>query len=71
MGITTYILIGAIFGFTCTWGVNRVSKMKEWPPQILREFGWVEHLAMILLWPLCITIVLYAFIREIYRQWPK
>jgi hypothetical protein len=69
--ITTYIIIGAIFGLTCTWCANRISKMDNMPPQTLKEFGWVEHLILILLWPLCLLIILlaaYCKIRDEFKN---
>tara|TARA_A100001201_G_scaffold133770_1_gene121050 strand:- start:317 stop:535 length:219 start_codon:yes stop_codon:yes gene_type:complete len=63
-----YILIGAIFGLTCTFVWSKLPKEYKRPPQTLDEFGWVEHLIMILLWPLCIMIIGYAFITEIIKQ---
>ena len=66
--MTTYILIGAIFGICCTWGLDRLHKMKEMPPQTLKEFGWVEHLIMIFLWPLCLLVISLSFFRSLWER---
>tara|TARA_R100000315_G_C5131730_1_gene75294 strand:- start:334 stop:546 length:213 start_codon:yes stop_codon:yes gene_type:complete len=63
-----YILIGAIFGLTCTYAWSKLSKEYKNPPQTLDEFGWVHHLIMIFLWPLCLIIIMYAFVKELKRH---
>jgi hypothetical protein len=45
--------------------------MDNMPPQTLKEFGWVEHLILILLWPLCLLIILlaaYCKIRDEFKN---
>ena len=51
-GIILYLTIGAIFGFIVTFTWSKLPKEYKRPSQTLDEFGWVEHLMLILLWPL-------------------
>jgi len=67
MSLTTYIFIGLVFGFICNLALDKMPNRFKKPPQILEEFGWVDNLILILLWPLCICIISYSFIKEITK----
>tara|TARA_R100000541_G_scaffold48653_1_gene55744 strand:- start:119 stop:322 length:204 start_codon:yes stop_codon:yes gene_type:complete len=67
MTLVTYIIIGFVFGFTCNMALEYMPSRFKKPPQILKEFGWVDNLIMIGLWPICLCIFLYSFFKEITK----
>ena len=63
MSILNYFFIGAVFTFLLDLVL---TKLKNHPlmKEILKKWGWNERIACVLVWPLGISIFLYAFIKS-------
>ena len=61
----TYILIGIVFMFCIEYLSSKESVKEHLPAEI--ELGWGARCAGIILWPICLGVFLYHFLKSYFK----
>ena len=65
MSIHNYFIIGVVCAFLSD---ILLVKLKNHPQIKLLEWGWVERLAVILIWPIALIVFIVAFFKAYYKK---
>ena len=67
MSILNYITIGVIYTFLIDM-LNSNKKIKNHPLVKNKEWGWVERILCMIIWPLAILVFLNAFFKSYFKK---
>jgi hypothetical protein len=64
MNILNYFIIGLMFTFLIDVLLN---KLNTHPKLLNIQWGWIERITCVLIWPICLLLFIYSFIKTYFK----